>query len=371
MKEQISIRQTACFCAISLLALKLIALPSLLFEKSNSSGLIVAIIMFIIDILMLFLYLKIKEKYPDFSLYEIIKKYLGKIIAKIVYILIYLFFVFKLCMLMNEGVLYMQDVVDEDHSLIVFLLTYLPVITALSFNGLKSCARTCEFGFIFILIGLVICLFLSEVSLSFGEIGPLFIKDIKNILSACFDYNFWFSDFLFVTILADKIKIEKNAKRKIFSFVFMVAILLLILYFVYFRLFRVTAFLNKNAIADVTEYNRNIGNSGNIDIISIFVYLFVIFLQGSLYMNCLRICYEKIFEYKNSYHSLISANIIIFLLEYFVFFNIQKITDFVLFYFKYFGILIWIIIPLFYILLLVFGKEKKYDKKYKKLYKKI
>ncbi len=371
MKEQITVRQTACFCAISLLALKLIALPSLLFEKSSSSGLVVAIVMFVADFLMLFLFLKIKQKYPDCSLYEIIEKFLGKITAKILYLFIFTFFTFKLCMLINEGLSYMQDVVDEDCSLVVFLLTYLPVITALCYGGLKSCARTCEFGFVFILIGFIICLFLSEVSLGFGEIGSLFVEDANNIINACFDLNFWFSDFLFVAILADKIKIEKNMKRKIFSYVIFITFLLMILYFVYFRLFRVTAFLHKTAIADVTEYNRNIGNSGNIDIVSILVYLFVIYFQGSLYMNCLKICYNKIFGYNNIYHFLIATNGVLIFLTYFVFYNIQKITGFVLLYFKYFGVLLWIIIPFIYILLLIFDKEKKYDKKYKKISKKI
>lgn len=366
MKDQISVRQTACFCTISLLALKLIALPSILFDKSNSSGLIVAISLIAFDFLMLFLYLKIKEKFPNQSLYELILNYFGKFIAKFVYIFITLFFILKICMLINEGVMYMQDVVDENCSLIVFLITYLPVLTALSFSGLRNTARTCEFGFVFILIGLIICLFLSEISLTFGEIGPIFVRSFKNIFNSCFELNFWFSDFLFVIVLADKIKIEKNFKRRIMSFVFFVTIILVILYLVYFRLFRVTAFLHKTAIEDIMQYNRNIGNVGNVDIIAILVYLFILYFQGALYMNCLNTCYEKIFEYKNNYHSLLAVNLLIIFVQYFIFYNFEKIYNFILIYFKYFGIFLWIIIPVFYIFLLIFSKGEKYGKKRKK-----
>ena len=335
MDNQISVRQTACFCVFSMLALKLITLPSLLFENAKSSGIMVALILFIVDFVVLYIFLKTKEKYPNLSLFELIKKVFGKVVAKILYVGLFIFFICKVSMLMNEAISYMQAIVDEEYNLIMFLLTYMTVITAIAYSGLKNTARTTEFGFVFIIIGLIICLFLSEVTQTFGELGPVFEEGPLKLGLSAFKLNFWFSDFLFVAVLSDKIKPTKNMKKTIFSYVIMVAVLLAVLYLIYFRLFRVTAYLHKNAIADLTQYNRNIGNVGNIDIVAILVYLFIIFFQGSLYFNCLNIAYEKIFDYSNKIHSLIVVNLILVFLELFVFFNLERLITFILNYFNF------------------------------------
>ena len=112
MTDQMSVRQTACLCAISLLALKLITLPSLLVQMSTSSAILVAVIMFVADLFLLYIFLKIKEKYPNLTLYELIQKIFGKIIAKIVYIILFALFILKIIMLNNEAISYMRDIVD-------------------------------------------------------------------------------------------------------------------------------------------------------------------------------------------------------------------------------------------------------------------
>lgn len=270
---------------------------------------------------------------------------------------------------MNESVTYMKDVVDEEFKVVIFLFTFMSVITALVYTGLKSTARTCEFGFVFVLIGLIVCLFLSEIDLNFGEIGPLFKETPLKIFQTAFDVSFWFSDFLFVVIIADKIKPQKKMKQTIFTFVFFIGLILMILYIIYFRLFRVTGYLHKTAIADITQYNKNIGNAGNIDIIAILVYLFIIFFQGSLYLTCLKVIYEKIIGYENRVHSLIVLNLLIISCQYFLLFNLQRIVNLSLLYLKYFSVLVWVVIPIYYICLLIFDKEKKDDKSYKRKYK--
>ncbi len=358
MTQQISVRQTACFCAISLLALKLITLPSLLVIMSTSSAIVVALIMFALDLFLLYIFLKVKEKYPNLSLYELIKKVFGSVLAKIIYIILFSFYILKLVMLNNEAIAYMRDVVDEDFRLIVYLMTFLPVVIAMVNSGLKSTARTIEFGFVFIFIGLIFCLFLSEVTFTYGEMGPIFKENILNILNSCKDVGFWFSDFLFITIISDKIKYKKNMKKIIFSYVFITLIILIALYIIYFRLFNVTAFLHRSAIADITQYNRNIGNSGNIDIIAILVYMFIIFFQGAIYFTGAKIIFEKIVGYDNKIHAIIFITLLILALQLFVFYNLDLIIDFVVNYLKYFGVVAWVIIPLYLICLLIFDREK-------------
>lgn len=362
MNDEITGRQAGCFCAISMLALKLVTLPSILYELSESSGLLVAFGLFLFDFLALYLILKLKEKFPNKSLYDLLSMCFGKIIAKIVYIIIYIFLLLKFLMIVNEAVSYTQAIVDEDFTNIMFLMCFLPVASAIAHSGLKSTARTCEFGFVFIVIGLIVCLFLSETTTAFMKIGSIFESSLQNILSSSFFTSIWFVDFLFLLIILDKVKIEKNLTKRIFNVVIFIFVILGVLYFIYFRLFRTTAFLHKNAIADVTQYNRIIGNVGNIDIISILVYLFVIFFQGSIYMSCLRICFEKIIGQINPTWAIIFTDLAITSLQLFAFYNLEITISFYMGYFKYLYVFFWLII----LVLSLLKKEKKNDSKNQK-----
>ena len=346
MNDEITGRQAGSLCAISMLALKLVTLPSILYQLAKTSGLVSAFCLFLIDFFGLYLILRLKQKFPNLSLYDLLNKTIGKVLAKAIYIIIYCFMLLKLIFIVNEAVSYTQAIVDEEFSNVMFLMCFLPVISAVAHSGLKSTARTCEVGFIFVILGLIVCLFLSETTTSFMKLSSIFESSPLNILSSSFSTSIWFVDFLFLLIIMDKIKIEKDFTKRIFNLIIFVFIILSIFYFIYFRLFRNTAFLHKNAIADVTQYNRNIGNVGNIDIISILVYLFVIYFQGAIYMSCMRICFEKIIGQVNPTWAIIFTNIVLIILQFFIFYNLERTIDFYMSYFKFIWPLLWLIIVL-------------------------
>ena len=358
MNESMTVRQTACICALSLIALKLCSLPSLLSKLGGTSAIIITIFMFFVDILILFIFLKAKEKYPKYSLYELLQKYLGKIVAKIIYLLIYAIFFCKLSVLINEGVVYMKNVVDEEYRIIIFLFTFLPVVTAMVYGGLTSTARTCEFGYVFVLVGIVACLFLAKIDLEFGELGPVLKNGVIGVIKPAFECSFWFTDFLFVAILSDKIKLQKNFKRTILFFVTIIALLMTLFYTVYFRLFRETGYIHETAIANITQYKKNIGNVGNADVIESLVYLFTIYLQGSIYLTCICNIFGKVTNDNSKIHALIVANGVIIITQCVVLYNLEQLIVFSYEVLKYSTILVWGIIPLFYLLLFIFDRGK-------------
>ncbi len=358
MDNNITSRQTACICCLSVLVLKLVALPSVISRLISTSAVIVVAIMFCIELIMLYIFLTAKQKYPNMSLFELMCKFVGKIIAKIVYIFLAIIFICKLSLLLNEGVVYIKNIVDEDFNLILFLFTFLPVITALVYSGVRSTTLTCEFGFVFIIIGLISSLFLAKIDIDFGEIGAVFSNSIKSILTTCFETSFWFTDFLFILILGDRIKQQKNMKKNVILSVVAIEVLVAIFYIIYFRLFKQTGYIHETAIADITQYKKNIGNVGNVDIIETLVYLFTIFLYGSIYLTCLCNIFAKVTNDNNILHSLIFMNLLIVIIQYFVFYNLEIFTNFAIQYLKYSTILVWGIIPIFYILLFIFDRRR-------------
>ena len=366
MNKTITVRQFSCFCGFALMAFKFLGLPSLMYVFNSDGGLITALCLLLLDVAMIFLAVALKQKFPDYSLYELISLKLGKIVAKLFYVFLAVLFFCQMIFLINEASSYMHDVVNEEMTNYYILLVLLPVVACIVKNGIKSFARTAEFVFGFVIVGFVICLLLGEGSVSFGHLGPFFEGGAKSFFNSIFSLSFFFSDFLFVYIILDKVETNKKDYKYLYFILAIVCGLLIALYINYFRLYSITAIFHKNAIADVTQYRRVIGNVGNLDIFVILFVFFSLFFQAALIFYSLSEVYKKIFGYDNIYHSIISIIIIIIILEYLVFVSLAKITSFIVVYMRYFSAFIFTVLPLYLLILLIFSKRRKQSANNKK-----
>lgn len=371
MKSEISIRQTSILCCFVFVGLKLVSLPSILYRLNNTGGIITAMFFFIAEIVFLILALRCKQKFPDLSLYELVQKHLGKIIAKTVYLLLLFFFLFKIILLLNENLQFLLNLLDEEMTMYLILIALLPLYNALAYNGLRSIGRTAEIFFKFIVVGFIICLLLSEVRFETSKLGPVFTEGFSGFVSSVFNSSFWFSDFIFIFVILDKVKLEPNMIKKIMPRLLLFMTVLGLLLFSYFRLFHETSFLYRNAIADVTQFRRKIGNVGNVDIFSILVYTLTTIFQGAIYFYCLKLCYEKLFGYAHKFHSLIIADILILLSQFLIFKNLGIIAKFSIEVLSYYSILIYGFVVIYVGALLLFSKKKGGQHgNYKKIYSK-
>lgn len=356
--KTITIRQLSCFCGLALMSFKFLGLPSLMYTFNAGGGLLTAVLLLLLDVAMVVLAIALKKKFPDWSLYELIEFKLGKITAKIFYSCLAVLFFCQMIFLLNETSTYMHDVVNEEMTNYYILLVLLPVVACLVKNGIKNFARTTELVFGFVIIGFVVCLLLGEGSVSFGHLGPFFENGIASFFDSVFSLSFFFTDFLFVYMLLDKVQEQKKDFKYLYFVIALVCVLLAILYLSYFKLYSITATFHKNAIADVTQYRRVIGNVGNLDIFVILFVFFSLFFQAALIFYSLSEVYKKIFGYDNVFHSIIAIIITIIILEYLVFVNLAKITYFVIFYMRYFSAFLFTILPIYLICILIFAKRR-------------
>ena len=93
VKDTISAHQTGAIAGIILFALKMTALPSLIYKYNGTGSIIAFVFVIILNTLFLWLVVWTKLKYPMVSLYDIFKSKLGIFVTKLLY-LIFLFFSF-------------------------------------------------------------------------------------------------------------------------------------------------------------------------------------------------------------------------------------------------------------------------------------
>ncbi len=363
MREVITPRQAGIFCFLMMLSSKILALPSLLYKDTGYFALVIIFILLGLELFFLYIFIKLKEKYINLSFFDILSKYLGKIVTKIIYILFFLYFILAFVHLIYDNFIYLREAIFEDAKIERFFLIFFPVVCALAYKGLNSLARTAEFFYIFIVFGVICCLALGFSSISEYSV-PIFTEVTAELtFNTLFSYLFWFSDFAFFLIIIDKIKAENGFGKTIMNFAGLGFALILIFYFVFYEIYKNTSFMYGNAITDIVALTSQVGNIEKLNLIALLVVMFTIFYQGGILLYCLNQSFTKIFPYTNKAQNFIIFVISIIVIFLLVFYSTQKIHEYLSIYGKYLALIIFLIIPIYLIFQLILDKNTKNNKK--------
>lgn len=294
MKQTLSSRQGAILASLLLFANKILVLPSLLYENSKADGFFILIILLGVELCLLALFFNIKTAHPNLSFYDVIKKYLGIVGAKIFYSLLLIYFFFKIMLLFNISYMYFHVQVYIDVAYYLFLFAFLVVMNSSVLRGIRPIGRGAEF-FYFFIIGCMI--FIVALSIANFERFPLFFDSSPvKFFEGIFRNIFCFGDMLVLFVLMDKIECKKKDIKKFFKYALLSVCILLAIYFMFYSVFGQTAFIHKNAISDIITFSYRFVDLGRLDIIAIVTVMFLSFLQLSIYAYAFSECFIKLFS---------------------------------------------------------------------------
>ncbi len=294
MKQTLSSRQGAILASLLLFANKILVLPSLLYENSKADGFFILIILLGVELCLLALFFNIKTAHPNLSFYDVIKKYIGIVGAKIFYSLLLIYFFFKIMLLFNISYMYFHVQVYIDVAYYLFLFAFLVVMNSSVLRGIRPIGRGAEF-FYFFIIG---CMFFI-ILLSFANFDrfPLFFDSPPaQYFKGLFSNLFCFGDMLVLFVLMDKIEFKKKDETKFFKYIGASVVILILIYFMFYSIFGQTSFIHKNAISDIITFSYRFIDLGRLDIIAIVTVMFLSFLQLSIYCYALCECFMKLFS---------------------------------------------------------------------------
>lgn len=351
MNKEISDRQLAILCFVSLLGFKLLGLPSLLFEDFSWGGIFVLLVFLILDLLIIICLLKIKKINNNLTFFEILQKYFPKFISYLLIFLFLMFFVFKLIYIFFEYHNYLSHSLSLELDKMTFVLMFFPVVNAIAYRGIKAFARTTEFFYVFLLFGLILILGLGVFSQEFFTLNPL--ENIGNFFSSIAKRSMWFGDGIFILLFIDSFELKKSTAKKVTYDVVLLSITTIIFFISYYVIYQSTSRINGYAISDVIQFSTKFGNVGKLDIFAVLVAIFMLIFQISIYFICAEKCTYKIV--KNKYLSFGLLNILILTLIFGVFHNSITTSIFFVNIGKY---LAWFISYIFPLLLLVLSISK-------------
>ena len=135
---------------------KILILPSLLFKDIKGDGIFIYILGFLLDLGLLFIFIKLKKTYENLSFFQILSKKFTKFTAIFIYTIGLIFFFMKFLLTFNVTIIYFKQKIYPDGNILLFLVCFLPIVTHAVLIGLRSIGRCGQFFFLIVLLFLLV-----------------------------------------------------------------------------------------------------------------------------------------------------------------------------------------------------------------------
>lgn len=315
--KSINAWQTGILIFILMFANKVLILPSLLFERAKFESIFVIVVLSSFEMCVLYLFYRLKSRFPTQSFSHIIKEYCGKIVMIIINILFMIYFLSKVVLIYNITYIFFKTVLYKDNSNLLFLFCFLPIINHLACCGLRVMGRTMQLVFPVVFVLVCFCILVgifgvNSTPLFFqGPISEIFVETLKHISA--------FGDMIFLFMIMNKVKIKKGQWKIVFSLSAISLVLVFAVAFVFMLSYTYTAYMHPFAMFEIMNYVKEIGGTGRIDILAMICIIILTYFQMAIYLKGFMLAFGNVFYKVNKIYSVISFNLLfLFLINYVV-----------------------------------------------------
>ncbi|HGA1022467.1 TPA: endospore germination permease [Bacillus cereus] len=273
----------------------ILTLPRALAEKAGTDGWMVIPVCFVFSTLSSICFVKISQKFPNYTFKEILVKLFGKIIGNIIILSYIIYFIIYTWIILIYGMLYIKGALlpkTPDYLIIILFLipTFIIVRGKINLVGIY-----CEL--IFYMSICIILLFLVPLkSGNLLHIMPLFKRDILTILSALPIMVFPFTGFEIIAFMHPYLKKKNYAIRGVVianSITMTIYLFITMICFLCFSpdeiIFYNQPVLTILKIIEVSFLER-------FDLIIVTLYLFIVFTSWTSYTYITLLGYSQMFK---------------------------------------------------------------------------
>ncbi len=273
MKYPLKTRQIALFFIAFLPTIKFFMLPSVLAKTANEDMWISALINLILDAVTLSVILIACKRYKcDF--YTLLECRFGKTIAKITFLLYFVYFLLKSILPIIEQKDYIETTLYITMPSNLYFVPFFLLAFFISCKNLKVIARLSDVLWIVTLIGVTIILVMSISNVDLTNLLPFFANGPKKIVSGSYYALSWFGDCAYALFFIGKFKWEEKSRLKI-TLGYVIGAVTVILFMIFFYcVFTSIAFREQFALTEITKYTTVINNTGRFDYVGIMMLIF-------------------------------------------------------------------------------------------------
>lgn len=307
-ENKISVRQI-CFMILSCCLIGKILVAPALGAKYASEGLWISfLINFCVDGAFVFFVLKLSDKFPNKTFFDILENAFGKVFAKIIYFFLFVFLLFKAFIPIVEQKNYIEIALYETSPSVMTFALYFLFSSFFCYKGLKAVARCSDIVVWVSSLGIIILLALAVPLTDLTNLLPIIGVPFTKILDGAKNTFVWYFDGVYILLLIGNFKPEKAYKRKIMLSYAGMALITIIYSVILYGEFGALTERQYFSPIQMGKSNVALSNVGRIDYIAGFIFAFVDAFAISLPLVFASYSIQKVFEFKNKLYPVLTVN---------------------------------------------------------------
>lgn len=298
-KDRIGINQFAIMYLLLIAGGKFLKLPSILASDVGHDSWVTLLFSFLWDgiCLTMLLWAIKRNKDTQLDISAILNSTVSKVVAKIILTIFFTMFVVRTNILLASCYKMFALTFDVATNWIVFIIPIVALSTLTIKLGFNSVARASQllFGIIFICVAALV---LSPVAqIEFGGLLPIGEAGWGKIVSTSFTRSFWFSDYVFIYMVFDNVKVKKHVFSPVLTAFGVGAALTVAMNAIFVALYGDLAPQFDLAMSKIGVHFVANSSNGRWDWLTLSIWMISVFIKIVVFFFCSYKCLEKIFEF--------------------------------------------------------------------------
>ncbi len=302
---KVNYRQLSIMVFMSFIALKFLALPSLLYIESKNMSLFVALILMIVDGLYVFVLLDLMKKSEEKNIYEFMKSCLGPVLTKAILILLILKYALVVGNISKGLKFFVVENLYSEYNWFVFVLPLMILIGFMIYKGVRNIARVSEMVCWAIVIGLIYIALKALSGVDVLSFLPIFKDGFKPLVNSAWIHISWFGSATFMFMMFGFVDFKDEKKSKMIKYIIFAILIVQLLYFVFYGLFEVTCPTHNYCISDISQFSSTYSAIDELSWLVVSMWIVAQAVQLALYSYCIAQALKFLFDIKGNIVSII------------------------------------------------------------------
>lgn len=284
---KVNYRQISILVFMSFVALKFLALPSLLYIDCENMSWIVELFLMIIDGIYAFLIIGLIKRNGSKNIFEFMKETLGVPLTKLFLLTLIIKYFFVVANIAKGLEFFVVDNLYTSFSMPLFVLPLAGVSGFIVYKGARNIGRL---GEIFVWIVVAMCLYVvlkSIKSVDVLEFLPMFKVDGVTMLNSAYKHIGWFGSSTFLIMFFGIVDFSNKKKFTLIKFVVLAILLVQVIYFIFYGSFGKISSLQSFGISDIGQNYSTNSTLSRLSWLLVSVWIVAQVVQISLFAFCL------------------------------------------------------------------------------------
>ncbi|MBR2969975.1 MAG: GerAB/ArcD/ProY family transporter [Clostridia bacterium] len=284
---KISYRQLCIMVFLSLISMKFLVLPSVLYRFSENMSWLVVLVLMIIDGLYVFLIIDLMKKNPYRNIHEFMIHTIGPVLTKIFLGIISIQLALQIANMAKGSEFFVVENFYNNFNWMLYVLPLIALTGFMIYKGIRNIARVQEIFCWAIIIGCIYIVIKSINGVDPLEYLPMFKDGVEPLFYSGFRHMNWFGSSSFLLLLFGKVDFKDERKGKLISYIVIAIVLVQILYFIFFGLFGVTSPTHTFAISDISQFSSSKSIIDELSWLVVSLWVIAEAMQIAVYGYCL------------------------------------------------------------------------------------